>query len=125
LRYNTLMLVVGFLQWWYGPGWRDAGNRLAIKMRETYLNFSIPSLLRTLFAPWRRISTPPGSSLEQRLRAILDNAISRAVGFTVRILAILAASAMLIFFAVFGGAFLLLWPVLPLLGPALIVGGLL
>jgi hypothetical protein len=124
LRYNTLMLVVGFLQWWYGAGWRDAGNRLASKMRETYLNFSIPVLLRTLFAPWRRITTPPGSSLEQKMRAILDNAVSRAVGFTVRVLAIIAASALLAFYAIFGGAFLLLWPIMPLLGPALIVGGL-
>jgi hypothetical protein len=119
------MLVVAFLHWWYGPGWRDAANRLTRRMRETYLNFSIPSLLRTLFAPWRRISSPPGSSLEQRMRALVDNLVSRTVGFTVRLLTIFVACVMLTFFVIAGGIFLALWPTLPILGPALIVGGLL
>jgi hypothetical protein len=119
------MLVMAFLQWWYGPGWRDAGTRLAAKMRETYLWFSVPILLKTLFAPWRRITSPPGSTLEQKVRALTDNALSRVVGFNVRVLAILAAGFLMLFYAVGGGLLLLLWPALPLIGPALIVGGLL
>lgn len=119
------MLLVGFLQWWYGPGWRDAGNRLASKMRDTYLNFSIPILLKTMLAPWRRIITPPGGSLQQKMRAMVDNAVSRAVGFGVRLMALIAGVLIISIYAIAGGLFLLLWPALPLLGPALIVGGLL
>jgi hypothetical protein len=119
------MLVMAFLQWWYGPGWRDAGTRLSGKMRETYLWFSVPILLRTLFQPWRRIITPPGGSLEQKFRAMIDNLLSRFIGMTVRIMAIVAAGVMLTGYAVIGGTLLLLWPAIPLLGPALIVGGLL
>jgi hypothetical protein len=119
------MLVMAFLQWWYGPGWRDAGVRLAATMRSTYLYFSVPILFRTLFAPWRRITSPPGSSLQAKMRALLDNTISRLVGFAVRLLAIISACVLLAFYAVFGGLMLLLWPAIPLLGPALIVGGLL
>jgi hypothetical protein len=91
----------------------------------TYLSFSVPILLRTMFAPWRRIITPPGSSLDQRLKAIADNMVSRAVGFTVRLMALLAAALILAGYTVFGGILVVLWPLLPILGPALIVGGLL
>jgi hypothetical protein len=124
MGYNILMLVTAFLQWWYGPGWRDAGARLASKMRDTYLWFSVPILLRTLLAPWRRITTPPGGSLQEKFRALIDNALSRVIGLVVRLLAIVAAGALLTIYAVFGGLLLLLWPAIPLLGPALIVGGL-
>ena len=119
------MLIVAFLQWWYGPGWRDASSRLTSRLRMTYLSFSVPILLRTMFAPWRRIITPPGSSLDQRLKAIADNMVSRAVGFTVRLMALLAAALILAGYTVFGGILVVLWPLLPILGPALIVGGLL
>jgi hypothetical protein len=118
------MLLVAFLQWWYGPGWRDAGNRLANVIHDTYLNFSIPILIRTMFAPWRRIVTAPGGSLQDRLRSLVDNAVSRCVGFVVRLLALIMGCGLLSLYAVFGGLFILIWPALPLLGPALIVGGL-
>jgi len=123
--YNTLMLVVAFLQWWYGPGWRDASNRLVAKIHETYLNFSMPILLRTMFSPWRRIITPPGGSLDAKMRAALDNTISRLVGFTVRLVALIAACVLIALYALIGGLIVLLWPILPILGPALVVGGLL
>jgi hypothetical protein len=118
------MLVVAFIQWWYGPGWADSAQRLKAHIRTTYLSFSIPILLKTLFAPWKRIISPPGSSLQDKMRAMLDNAISRAVGFTVRLFVLIAAGVTILFYVVFGGLLVLLWPALPLLGPALIVGGL-
>ncbi len=117
------MLLVAFIQWWYGPGWRDAGARLASRLRQTVLTFSVPILLSTMFAPWRRIITYPGASLQDHMRAVLDNLISRVVGFMVRLFALIAAVALLVIYTVLGGLFLIAWPILPLLGPALIVGG--
>jgi hypothetical protein len=117
--------MVAFVQWWYGPGWRDASTRLRTRMRETVLTFSLPILLTTMFAPWKRIITYPGNSLQDRLRAVLDNLISRVVGFSVRLIALLTALTLLGIYAVFGGLLLILWPVVPFLGPILIVGGFL
>src|SRR5471030_1242821 len=111
------MLLVAFVQWWYGPGWRDTASRLMVRIHQTYLTFSVPILLRTLFAPWRRIITPSGSSIEQRLRALLDNLVSRTVGFTVRLLALAIACFIMVCYVLLGGVCLLLWPVLPFLGP--------
>ena len=119
------MLVVAFLQWWYGPGWRDAASRLMLKLNETYLNFSMPILLRTMFAPWRRIISAPGGSLEQKMRALVDNAVSRLVGFVVRLMALIAACVLLALYTVIGGLIVLLWPAWPVLGPVLVVVGLL
>ncbi len=125
LGYNVLMLVVAFIQWWYGPGWRDAAARLMARMRETYLSFSVPILLRTLFAPWRRIISSPGASLQEKFRAALDNAISRAVGFTMRFIMLGVAGILLLLYVVLGALLLISWPAIPLLGPALIAWGLL
>ena len=117
------MLLVAFISWWYGPGWRDASAQLKDRLRTTVLTFSVPILLRTMFAPWRRIISPPGSSLQQKARALVDNAVSRAVGFAVRLLALVSAGIIIAVYCIFGGLILVLWPVLPILGPVLIVVG--
>jgi len=119
------MLVVAFIQWWYGPGWRDTAGRLEERLRTTWQTFSVPILLATLFAPWRRIVTSPGGSLDARMKALADNAVSRAVGFVMRLFTLLAGLAMMLVYMLIGGLILILWPLLPLLGPALIVGGIL
>jgi hypothetical protein len=119
------MLLVAFVQWWYGPGWRDTATRLTTRISDTYLTFSVPALLRTMFSPWRRIITYPGVSMQDRMRATLDNVISRVVGLMVRSMALIAAGALIAGYAIVGGLVLVLWPILPLLGPALIVGGFL
>ncbi|HSX02436.1 MAG TPA: hypothetical protein VLI05_03945 [Candidatus Saccharimonadia bacterium] len=118
------MFVIGFLQWWYGPGWRDAGQRVVEMARQTYLNFSVPILLRTLLAPWRRITSSSDGSLEQRARAMLDNVVSRAVGFGVRVIALVTALVMILLIGLGGGLLVLLWPILPPLSLILVAGGL-
>jgi hypothetical protein len=119
------MLLMEYLRWWYGPGWRDSAQRLLARLRKTYYSFSVPILVPTMFAPWKRITSYSSGSLGDRLRASLDNLVSRAVGFGVRLCALVAAFAIMGFSVVIGGLVLLLWPLLPALGPLLVVGGLL
>jgi hypothetical protein len=59
------------------------------------------------------------------MRAVVDNLISRVVGFAVRLFALIAAIGLIGIYVLFGGLLLILWPLIPLLGPALIVGGFL
>ncbi len=118
------MLVFGFIQWWYGPGWRDMANRVIGRARQTYAYFSISLLLRTLFQPWRRIMSPPGGSLQQRVHALADNAVSRGVGFSIRIIALFTAVIMITLTLVLGGLLVILWPILPLISIGLMAGGL-
>ena len=54
-------------------------------------NFSVIQLTRTLFAPWRRIITYPGASIDEKFKAWGDNVFSRMIGFVVRLGVLIAA----------------------------------
>lgn len=107
------MLAVDFFRWWYGPGWTGVIKAIRRRLNTLAAMFSVSVLLRTLFSPWRRIMTYPGSGLAAHMRALGDNIISRCVGFVVRILALLAASCSFIALLVFGVIQLIVWPLLP------------
>lgn len=121
----TLMLAVAFIRWWYGAGWKNLARNVERRGQRTIDSFSVPTLMRTLFAPWKRIVTKPGAGIDAHLRAISDNAISRLVGFTVRLTVLLSAAVSLVFMMAFGLVQIILWPLLPPAAIVLIIGGLL
>lgn len=86
---------------------------------KTVAMFSVPTLARTMFAPWRRIITYPGAGLDAKLRAMGDNMVSRAIGFTVRLLVLSAALVTLTLVSIIGVLQIILWPLVP---PAIVVG---
>ncbi len=118
------MLIMSFFSWWYGRGWKSVLGSFSPRLRETANNFSVGQLGRTLFAPWRRIITPPGSSFEDKMRALGDNLVSRAVGFVVRLCVLLAALVCVAVIAVVTLAEMIIWPLLPLAVPGFLVAGL-
>ena len=118
------MLIGSFFGWWYGRGWKQAFTSLSRRIKGISELFSAKQLLKTLFQPWRRITTIPGASLEDKLQAWGDNLISRCVGFTVRSAVLLAAFVMLVIVGVLTIAEIIAWPFLPLAVPLLIVKGL-
>jgi hypothetical protein len=117
------MLIMAFLQWWYGPGWQDTATRVTNRTRALYLEFSVPILLRTLLSPWRRIITAGEGSFGQRGRALVDNAVSRLVGFMVRVIALFTALILMGLTIGLGGLLVLVWPLVPVAGIALLVLG--
>ncbi|RJO62053.1 hypothetical protein C4544_00950 [candidate division WS5 bacterium] len=62
--------------------------------------FSFVTLLKTLFQPWKKMVGPKGRGLEGLKNWIIDNLISRGVGFVVRVF-------MMIFFFIAFLAYLL------------------
>jgi hypothetical protein len=122
--YNVVMLLISFFSWWYGRGWSQIGHNFGPRLKNIAEAFSVSQLLRTLFAPWRRIITYPGASLAERWRAWGDNMISRVIGFIVRFFMLIAA-ALILFFATLALLLeMLFWPLLPLAVPGLIIVGL-
>lgn len=117
------MLALAFLKWWYGPGWAQGATSLAPRLRRTYYGFSVPQLVQTLFAPWRRIMTPGGGALSDRLRAVVDNMVSRFIGAIVRLLTIGVAFIIAAGWIIFAGIRVVIWPFLPLAAVGLIVWG--
>lgn len=119
-----IMLVLSFFSWWYGRGWKLVLDSFWPRLRGVMENFSVMQLLRTLFAPWRRIITYPGSSIDERFKAWGDNLFSRCVGFVVRLAVLLAALLTLILVASLTIVELVIWPLLPVAVPGCVIAGL-
>ena len=118
------MLALEFFTWWYGRGWQQLAHNMHRRITKTSSMFSVPILLRTLFAPWKRIITYPGASIDAKIRAFGDNMVSRAVGFSVRLLVLFSAAIMLLLVSAVAVIELVVWPFLPLLVVVTIVKGI-
>ncbi len=79
--------------------------------------FSIPFLLRTLFAPWRkyRLSYGKGFDIGRAAEILVFNAFSRVTGMILRILVIFFGIISQTLFFLGGAIFVAVWIILPLL----------
>jgi hypothetical protein len=118
------MLIITYFQWWYSAGWSHVAHSWQSRLSRLYLDFSVPLLATTLFAPWRRIATNGSGSLSLRLRAKVDNTVSRFVGLTVRLAVLLAAVDLITAGSVFAAVSLIIWPILPVAALGLITWGI-
>jgi hypothetical protein len=109
------MLFLEFFKWWYGAGWAQAAKGGVNLVKKVELSFSISVLLRTLFAPWKMIVTPSGRSLDEKMRAFVDNLVSRTIGFFVRIFSLIAAIILTAGAAFVGLTIAFFWPLIPLI----------
>ena len=119
------MLALAFLQWWYGAGWLQLFKRSGQRLKKLLLTFSVPALIMTLFDPWRRVITYGGESIGDKMRAMVDNLVSRCVGFAVRIIVIITALVSVTLLFIASAVEIILWPLLPVLAIALIIRGFL
>ncbi len=88
--------------------------------------FSIDLLLKTLFLPWKRDEVDTTNmSLDDRLRVMLMNLISRLVGAVVRTGTIVVGILLIIATVLVAFIALVLFIFSPLLALALIIGGVL
>ncbi len=95
-----------FLTWYYTIGLKLIGNVFYSSLLLTWDSFSIPNLIKTLAAPWRRdITASTDRSLQGQLQAAWLNLVARLIGLIVRLLTIMAGltvEAGLIVVGVFG-----------------------
>jgi hypothetical protein len=118
------MLGISFFKWWYGKGWSQVISSTKRRLRKLSETFSIKTLLITLFAPWRRIITYPGASIKAHMQALVDNIVSRVIGFLIRICVLIAAAIVLFFTLIFSVVEFIVWPLIPLATVSGIVIGL-
>lgn len=69
--------------------------------------------------------TVPGAGIDAHIRALVDNAVSRLVGFVIRLFVLLAAGVCLLGVGVGGMLQIALWPLVPFIAVACLVGSLL
>ena len=108
-------MIFEMLRWWYVTGWLQTARRVITMTKSISRTFSMPLLVRTLIAPWRRIVSIPGRSFDARIRAALDNFVSRCIGLVVRALVLLVASIATIVTCIGGTILAIAWPLLPVL----------
>lgn len=104
------------LSWWYSRGWKIFTAKLFDKLRDTIDFFSLTSLLRTLFAPFRQISagkSGTNAALGDRMRAFFDRLVSRIIGAIVRLLILVVGGILVILQLLLSMALLVAWPILP------------
>ena len=106
-----------FWRWYYGEAASEVlrGWKNFIIFATQY--FSIPLLLKTLLAPWRRDITrrPRGLDLKKFFEYLAFNLISRGTGFLIRLITIIIGIVFLVFTIIVGAVFFILWLFLPLI----------
>lgn len=107
------MILLELFIWWYGPGWLTMFERIGQRTQKVARIFAIPTLLKTLFSPWKRIVTSNAKGIDAKMRALVDNVVSRTVGFIVRVFVLIAAAVSLAAALIFGAALALAWPLIP------------
>ena len=103
-----------FIFWWYGEGWYSVVQHIGMRVVAVWQLFSVKILLETLFSPWKRIVTPPAKSIDKILRSMVDNAVSRFVGFCVRSFVLLSVAVFTGIASIFGFLAVIAWPILPI-----------
>jgi len=117
------MLISSFFIWWYGDGWKQVFSSIGLRTKAVASSFSVRQLSSTLFAPWKRIISSPGDSLDDKMRAMVDNLFSRAIGFVVRSIVLLSALVCVFVVLILTLIEIVLWPLIPLLVPITIIYG--
>jgi len=110
-------IALVFWRWYYGESVKDVltGWKNFIIFAVNY--FSIPLLLKTLLAPWKRDITkrPKGLDFKKLFEYLVFNLISRGLGFLVRFATIVIGIIFLVFTIIGGAVFFILWLILPLI----------
>lgn len=111
------MIIVDMYTWWYVRGWSwVASYFLKTRNQKTLQLFSVTDLVKTLFAPYRQtFAGSLGSGFGNKLRGLVDQTISRVIGFMVRSVLILAGLFVAFINTVLGLAMIIIWPVIPFL----------
>jgi len=118
--YERDSLFIAYVKWHYTQGLRElfgvAGNFLWFVSNF----FSFKLLLRTLFAPWKRLSETYGGGLDLGAFAssLIINALMRAVGFCTKTVVILIGLVSYILVLVFSFFIFIIW----ILAPVILIG---
>jgi hypothetical protein len=119
---SLLALPLSYLGWHYTLALQDLAGIYRNILRFVYHFFSLPVLVRTIFAPWRRLGEayPSGMlDISGKLAAFFINSMMRLVGAIIRLWMILFGSLVWLLAAILGLVTFVLWLVLP---PLLILG---
>lgn len=117
------MALAEMFVWWYSQGWRVFISGMKGWFAGVADFFSMDSLIRTLFKPYRQISanSSSGGSFDLRFQMFIDRMISRLIGFLSRLVLLLVGGLIIVVGGLLGMILVVLWPLIPLMPVAGIV----
>lgn len=102
--------------WWYLESPSQLKNIIFVTLKKINHYFSIIYLLQTLLSPWKKdVEETANASLQDRIKMLADNLISRLVGAVVRSFTIIAGIVILLISVVLALIIFVGWYLLPLL----------
>lgn len=114
--YNILMAIAEMFFWWYSHGWKVFIEKIRTWFSSVTDFFSMSSLLRTLFKPYRQISADSASSnasLDLKFHMFLDRLVSRCIGFVSRLILLIVGTIIIITVGVLSLVTIIIWPLIP------------
>jgi hypothetical protein len=112
---NYLAVAGDYMVWWYSGG----SKRLYLWLSALFgwLNnfFSIKRVFKTLFSPWKRLVGEKKAGLAGFRDFLIDNLVSRFVGFMFRLIVIFIYIISIFFLFVFSVVSFVFWVSLPVL----------
>ncbi len=112
------MAIAEMFFWWYSHGWKVFIEKIRTWFSNVTDFFSMSSLLRTLFKPYRQISAATArgdASLDLKFHMFLDRLVSRLIGFFSRLIILITGTIVIIFSGILSLITIILWPIIPLL----------
>ena len=112
------MAITEMFFWWYSRGWQTFIAKARNSLTSITDFFSMSSLIRTLFKPYRQISAESASgtaSLDVKFHMFIDRLVSRFIGFISRLVLLLAGTFIIIIGGIACLILIILWPLIPLL----------
>jgi len=101
---------------WYVNSIKKTSQIVWLLVLKNLDYFSIPILLKTLFAPWKRdILSTQNLSLNEKFRIWIFNLLSRLIGAVIRLFTIFFGLFLTLFLFIFGFAVVIIWILLPFL----------
>ena len=111
------MAITEMLFWWYASGWRIFIQKIKTALASITDFFSMDSLVRTLFKPFRQISAESASataSLDLKFHMFIDRLVSRIVGFFSRLVLLIVGTFIIVVGGIVSLILIILWPLIPL-----------
>ena len=115
--YNIIMFIVKSFTWWYISGWSVFIGKVKNAFKSLTDFFSMNSLIRTLFKPFRQISADSASvdsSLDLKFHMFIDRLVSRIVGFFSRLILLITGCIIIVLGGIISLVLIILWPFIPL-----------
>ena len=111
------MAIAEMFFWWYAKGWRVFISRARVWFSSVTDFFSMDSLIRTLFKPYRQISanSSANGSLDLKFHMFIDRLVSRLIGFCSRLILLLTGCVIIVICGILCFVCIVLWPFIPLL----------